>query len=157
MRRRWRPAKRGPTPHVAPIGAAHKRCAATQLVQEEHGLCHSLPSTHTIAHRFAFISVQTTSNFVSWRKNGRFPLAFRCSRWISGRRSRGPAVRRAWTVQRARRAPWVRVYLFTYVYIVAVNKGASNLCKTPVNLSRSKRCRRHNPCAACVGTRGCVV
>ncbi|PMS22688.1 hypothetical protein C0Z18_05110 [Trinickia dabaoshanensis] len=42
---------------TAPVDAAHARCAAMQLVQEEHGLCHSLLTTPTIHRPFAFISV----------------------------------------------------------------------------------------------------
>lgn len=96
-------------------------------------------------------------HLISYRgeKMADFCLRFGVTDGVQADQSEGPGVRRAWTVQRARRAPWVRVYLFTYVYVVEVNKGASNLCKTPVNLSRSKRCGRHNPCAACGGTRGC--
>ena len=48
------------------------------------------------------------------------------------------------------------VYLFTYVYVVAVNKGATNLCTTAVYSCKSTSWRTHNSCAACVGSRGCA-
>ena len=71
-----------------------------------------------------------------------FPL-----RWAE-RSGCGPAShrrnRRASTVRPARRAPRVKVYLFTYVYVVAVNKGGPTLCKTSVYADGSTPCRMHN-------------
>lgn len=49
-----------------------------------------------------------------------------------------------WTGETARRVRLVRVYLFTYVYVVAVNKGRPNLCTTDVYAIGSKRCGTHN-------------
>lgn len=58
-----------------------------------------------------------------------------------------------WTGRAARRAQLGWVYLFTYVYVVAVNKGLADLCTTVVYIVESKRWRIHNRMRSVCGTR----
>jgi hypothetical protein len=139
---------------VSPLfGPCIDRRAAMQLLQEEHGLCHSLPSTRTIPHRFALISVQTTRNSGWRRKNVRFPLAFGATGRLRARLHIDGTARLS-TVQAAKRAAGVKVYLFTYVYVVAVNKGGPNLCKTSVYANGSTPWRMHNRMRTVCGDQG---
>jgi hypothetical protein len=135
------------------------RCAAMQLVQEEHGLCHSLPPSRTILHRSAWISVETTRKSGYGRKNVRFSLFLLCPFTQQPPTIREPTIRRlalalvllvafgargALDRRNSEACAASSVYLFTYVYVVAVNKDCPMLCTTDVYSIRTIGWRTHN-------------